>query len=81
MSRLSITTARRQFSDTVNRVSYGGERIVLDRNGKEVAALVSVDDLELLELLEDRMDVEEARRVLKEEEFISWDDLKDETGL
>ena len=78
MSRLSLTNARRQFSDTINRVSYGGERIILDRNGKEVAALVSVDDLELLELLEDRMDIEEARRVLEEEEFVSWDDLKDE---
>ena len=76
MSRLSITTARRNFSDTVNRVSYGGERIVLDRNGKEVAALVSVEDLELLELLEDRMDIEEARRVLEEDEFVSWDDIE-----
>lgn len=75
MNRLSISDARRNFSDTVNRVSYGGERIVLDRNGKEVAALISLEDLELLEALEDRMDAEEARRVLSEEEFIDWDAL------
>ena len=39
------------------RVAYKGERIVLERHGKDVAALVSVEDLELLEELEDRTDL------------------------
>lgn len=81
MSRISITEARRTLSDTVSRVSFGGERIILDRNGKDVAALISVEDLELLELLEDRLDIEAAREALLDDEFIDWDDLKKESGL
>lgn len=81
MNRLSTTEARNQFADAINRVSYGGERIVLDRNGKDVAALVSIDDLRLLELLEDRMDIEAARKALAEEETVSLADLKKELGL
>jgi hypothetical protein len=32
-----------------NQVAYGGERIPLSRHGKVVAAIVSAEDLELLE--------------------------------
>ena len=41
-----------RFSDTLNRVVYQGERVAVERYGKTVAALVSADDLELLEALE-----------------------------
>ncbi len=81
MTRLTTTEARNQFSDVINRVSYGGERIVLDRNGKEVAALVSIEDLRLLELLEDRMDAEAAREALADKETVNWEDLKKELEL
>lgn len=32
----------------LSRVGFGGERIVITRNGKPVAALVSIKDLEML---------------------------------
>ncbi len=81
MTRLSTTEARNQFADAINRVSYRGERIVLDRNGKDVAALVSIEDLELLELLEDRMDIEAARKAMADKETVSWESLKKELEL
>ena len=59
---LSISKIRGSMADALNRVAYGGERIVLERRGKGVAALVSLDDLELLQELEDRADVEAARK-------------------
>ncbi len=81
MIRLSATRAREEFSDTLNRVAYGGERIVLHRRGKDLAALVSVEDLHLLRELEDRLDLDAARRAMKEKGSVSWEDVKAELGL
>lgn len=44
----TIAEARRDFADTLNRVIFAGERVVLLRRGKPVAALVSLADLEAL---------------------------------
>jgi prevent-host-death family protein len=48
---ITITTsdARKQFSEIVSRVAYGHERVVLHRNGRSLAAMVSMDDLQTLE--------------------------------
>ena len=81
MTRLDATKARDEFSDTLNRVAYTGERIVLRRRGKDIAAIVSVEDLKLLEGLEDRLDLEAARKALREKGSIPWKKLKAELGL
>jgi prevent-host-death family protein len=81
MTRVSTTRAREALSDVINRVVYQGERIVLERHGKDVVALVPVADLELLEELEDRIDLEEARKRLKERGRIPWDKIKERLGL
>jgi len=84
MAERRISEARGEFSTTINRVAYGGERVVLTRHGKRVAAVVPVEDLELLESLEDAIDVEEARRVLmegSEADWVDWSDLKQRLGL
>jgi prevent-host-death family protein len=54
--QISIGQVKRDISELVNRVAYGGERIVLTSRGKPKAVLVSVQDFELLEQLatEDR---------------------------
>jgi prevent-host-death family protein len=41
--------AKTHLSEYLNRVAYVGERIVVERHGKPVAALVSVEDLQKLE--------------------------------
>jgi antitoxin Phd len=81
MLKVATTALRHQLADTLNRVAYQGERIALERHGKIVAALVSKDDLELLEALEDRMDLAEARRALKEPGQRRWDEVKPTLGL
>ncbi|HRP07793.1 MAG TPA: type II toxin-antitoxin system Phd/YefM family antitoxin [Gemmatimonadales bacterium] len=48
-STISISRAREFLADLVVEVAYRGERVVLTRHGKPVAALVSVEDLEELE--------------------------------
>jgi prevent-host-death family protein len=64
MTRVSTTAARKDFDGTLDRVARKGTRIVLQRGGKDVAALVPVEDLIRLEELEERLDAEEARRRL-----------------
>jgi prevent-host-death family protein len=84
MTRLTVTDVRDDFAEVVNRVAYGGERIVINRRGKEIAALVPVEDVAMLEALEDRVDIARARKALAEARAkgtVHWDDLKAELGL
>jgi prevent-host-death family protein len=66
MAHLPSSKAREGFADTINRVAFGKERVILRRHGKEVAAVVPIADLRLLEDLEDRIDLADARSALVE---------------
>ena len=46
---VSMTQAKNELADVVNRVAYGGERIILLSRGKPRAAIVSFEDLQFLE--------------------------------
>ncbi|MFI9831357.1 type II toxin-antitoxin system Phd/YefM family antitoxin [Streptomyces sp. NPDC051913] len=50
---IPVTQARAELADLINRVVYGGERVVVTRHGKPLVALVSAADLERLEALQD----------------------------
>jgi antitoxin (DNA-binding transcriptional repressor) of toxin-antitoxin stability system len=58
--------AREEFADAINRAAFGNERIVLRRRGRAIAAVVPIDDLRLLEDLDDRQDLLDARAALAE---------------
>jgi prevent-host-death family protein len=47
--KISAKEARDRFSEVVNRAAFGKERVVVTKNGKPVAALVPIEDLEALE--------------------------------
>lgn len=81
MTRLTASRVREHFSDTLNRVAYRKERIVLRRRGKDLAAVVPIEDLVFLEDVEDRLDLEAARKALKEKGTVPWTKLKAELGL
>ncbi|MEV6024988.1 type II toxin-antitoxin system Phd/YefM family antitoxin [Streptomyces sp. NPDC052036] len=49
---IPVTQARAELADLINRVVYGGERVVVTRHGKPLAALVSAADLERLAALD-----------------------------
>ncbi|WP_338899546.1 type II toxin-antitoxin system Phd/YefM family antitoxin [Streptomyces sp. TG1A-60] len=53
---IPVTQARAELADLINRVVYGGERVVVTRHGKPLVALVSAADLEHLEALQDSAD-------------------------
>jgi prevent-host-death family protein len=49
---IGIAKAREGLADLINEVAYGGERYVVERRGKPLAALIGVDEYQqLTELL------------------------------
>lgn len=46
---IPVTQARAELAELINRVVYGGERVVVTRHGKPLIALVSAADLQRLE--------------------------------
>ncbi len=72
--------------DAFNRVAYQGERVRIERRGGKPVFLVSEEDLELLETLEDRYWAEEGRKALQEFKRsrgkpIPWEKIKERLGL
>jgi PHD/YefM family antitoxin component YafN of YafNO toxin-antitoxin module len=84
--RLATSEVREDFADTINKVCFGRHRIILHRRGKNLAAMVPMEDFMLLKSLEDRYDLSEARAILanaeaKRERTISWDKIKEDLNL
>jgi prevent-host-death family protein len=85
MTRLNVSKAREEFPEILNRAAYGKERTIVSRRGKDLAAVIPIEDLRLLERLSqeemDRIDIEDALASLAEPgENISLRDLMRELG-
>lgn len=61
---IQLREFRQSLADVINRVAYSGERAKITRHGKGVVAIVSMDDLALLERAEDEFWGGEARKAL-----------------
>jgi len=79
-NKLTASVARQNFSDILNRAAFGRERVLVHRGKKPIAAIMPVEDYEFLEDLEDRIDIEEARKRLNEP-TIPWSKIKKDLGL
>ena len=84
--RIAVRTLRTKLSTTLRRVRTRHDRILLREKGKDVAALVPVEDLATLEELEDRIDAEIGAKALAEmrakgEKPIPWEQVKARLGL
>ena len=64
--KITTADARKNFANIVNTVAYGKEPVILTRRGQEIAALISIEELELLQKIEDLVDIQEARKALEE---------------
>jgi prevent-host-death family protein len=85
MAKLNVSKARSDFSAIVNEAAFGRKRTVISRRGKEeVAAVIPIADLHLLERLAkaeiDRQDIADSNAARKNGGFKSLDDFAAETG-
>ena len=84
MAELTTVQARAQLSEVINRAAFAKERLFLTRRGKRIAAIVPIEDIDVLEALEDKIDIEEARASLaeaKKKGTVSWEKLKKDLRL
>ena len=82
MTRLQVSRFRNTLAEVGNRVSYNGERYGVGQgNNKPLFAVVPIEDAELLERLEDKMDLQLAAKAIKEGKFIDWNELKKELNI
>jgi antitoxin Phd len=83
MIRIPTSEARKEFAAVLHKVKQG-KRFLLERHDKGVAAIVSIEDLALLEAIENRHDLVAARRAMAEvaeHGAIPWEQAKKELGL
>jgi prevent-host-death family protein len=84
VTAVSVADARSELAELLNRVAYGKERLIITRHGRELAALVPVEDLHLANRLRRfvaRKDVARALAELDAGKAPSWEQLRQELGL
>jgi prevent-host-death family protein len=81
VTRLSASKARGEFKETLSRVEYGKERIILRRHHKDAVAVVPIEDLKLIQAIEDKLDRKALRAARSEPGSIPWAKVKEELGL
>jgi antitoxin YefM len=80
---LSLATVKSKFSEMVDRVEQTHDRIIVTRNGRPAAVLISPDELasleDTLELLSDpeaMKELAESRRAYSEGDYLTSDQLR-----
>jgi prevent-host-death family protein len=86
MTRIPVTKARKTLSDVVSHVAFGGDRVVLSRNGRDLAAIIPMDVYRRIEAEEDRLDLADLRRAKREaeergEKPIPYEEVRAALGL
>lgn len=84
MENITAADARKQLAELLSRAAYGKERFVVTRHGKEMGAIVPLEDLALIERLREfaaRQEVQAALREIEDEGTISWAAIKRSLGL
>ena len=77
MNKVTVTELKEDFRKTTGRVELAGERVIVRRNSRDAFALIPIDDLRLLELVEDKLDALLALKSLDDPRpSIPWEDAK-----
>ena len=56
MLKISTVEARENFAEIINQAAYGKQRVILTRRGRELVAVIPLEDLNRLEAFEQNID-------------------------
>lgn len=83
MVTVSSEQVRDGLGELINRVAYGGERVMVTRRGKKIVGIVSAEEMELLEVvldaIEDEIDIpliKERIAEIERGEGVPWEQVK-----
>jgi prevent-host-death family protein len=83
-TRVNSAEAKKQLGQILARTARTKRRVVVTSRGKDMAAVVPIEDVQLLEEIEDRLDLDEARAALasvKRDGAVTWKRIKRDLGL
>ncbi|MBF0371503.1 MAG: type II toxin-antitoxin system Phd/YefM family antitoxin [Magnetococcales bacterium] len=87
MKQMPIAKAPEQMTEAINQAVESQERIILNRDGKEIAAIIPMAEFRLLERLlerlEDQHDIEAAEKILSDpdQKWTPLEEVIQELGL
>ena len=82
MLSVAMKNARGELAELLNKVAYAHERVAITRHRKNVAYLVSEEDMQLIQFIEDKIDRAKAIEAMNEGgDNITFDDLMKDVGL
>jgi len=77
MRTVTATELKEDFRKTTGRVELAGERVIVRRHNRDAFALIPINDLRLLEMVEDKIDALEALKSLDDPRpSIPWEVAK-----
>jgi prevent-host-death family protein len=83
-NEFTFSDARSHLTEIANHVAYKGKRITVTRKGRKLFAIIPIEDLETLEAIEDRIDLDDAKKALadaKKNGTTSWESIKKKLEL
>lgn len=84
MKQVTTAEARKHMAELLNRAAYGKERFVVTRHGKELVAIVPLEDITLLDRLRAlllKKDFEAAVTAIEQSGTKSWDEVRRELDV
>ena len=81
MTELTVSDARTNFAEVVDRARTRHEPVSLTKNGRRIAVVIDAEDFDrMVELAEDALDNAAADEAEPAGEFLPWDEVKAELG-
>ena len=84
MKAVTTAEARKHMAELLNRAAYGKERFVVTRHGKELVAIVPLEEVTLLDRLRallSKKDFEAALAAMNESGTHQWDEVRRELDI
>ncbi len=82
LNQISAADAREKLSDIISQVALAREPVILTMSGKPMAAIVSLEDLQFFQHLEDEGDIADALKAAEEPgENLTAEQVRKELGL